>query len=107
MRDNKCSECVHYEKCMEIFEKAKSNGEYESTTKEEYFSSSSDSNFFYKRISFDKSEFTDDELLLLKMAFKLIEDVAEIERTSNSDVNRINAIFNLKEKLGIYEVLEE
>lgn len=55
---------------------------------------------------FTEEDFTEDELKLLKMAFKLVSDVVEIQREDNYDVHLSNELFNLEEKLGIYELVE-
>ena len=55
----------------------------------------------------NKEDFTEDELLLLRMAFKLVYDVVELQRDGNSDVYMCNVLFGLKEKLGIYDLLED
>ena len=53
-----------------------------------------------------KEDFTEDELKLLNIAFKLIEDVVELQRTDNYDVYWCNVLFSLKKKLGIWDILE-
>ena len=50
-------------------------------------------------------DFTEDELRLLRMAFKLIDDVVEMQRDDNYDVYMCNVLYDLKNKLGIYDVL--
>ena len=50
---------------------------------------------------FTEEDFTLDELMLLKMAFKLVDDVVEIQRTDRYDVCLCNALYDLKNKLGI------
>ena len=54
---------------------------------------------------FCKEDFTEDELLLLRMAFNLVDDVVEIQRDSNYDVYMCNVLYDLKNKLGIYDLL--
>lgn len=56
---------------------------------------------------FKEEDFTEDELVLLKMAFKLVDDVVEMQRTSNYDVHLVNELYNLKEKLGISRVVND
>lgn len=56
---------------------------------------------------FNEEDFTEDELVLLKMAFKLVDDVVEMQRTSNYDVHLVNELYNLKEKLGISRVVND
>lgn len=52
-----------------------------------------------------KEDFTEDELMLLKMAFKLVDDVVEIQRYDNYDVYLSNVLYHLKKKLGIYDLV--
>ena len=52
-----------------------------------------------------EEDFTEDELLLLRMAFRLVDDVVEIQRYDNSDVYLSNELYHLKEKLGIYDIV--
>ena len=54
---------------------------------------------------FDVSDFTEDELVLLGMAFKLVDDVVEAGRLGNSDVYWPNTLFGLKKKLRIDDVV--
>ena len=58
------------------------------------------------RVEFKEEEFTEDELMLLRLAFKLVGDVVEYQRTSNSDVYLCNELYYLKEKLGINDLLD-
>lgn len=51
-------------------------------------------------------DFTEDELHLLRMAFKLIDDVVEMQRDDNYDVYMCNTLYDLKNKLGIYDLLD-
>ena len=44
--------------------------------------------------------------MLLRMAFKLVEDVVQIQREDRYDVELCNELFNLKEKLGIYDLVD-
>lgn len=53
------------------------------------------------REKFKEEEFTEDELALLRLAFKLVDDVVEMQRMGNSDVYMCNVLYYLKEKLGI------
>ena len=55
---------------------------------------------------FDKEDFTEDELMLLRMAFNLVDTVVETQRTSNYDVYLTNELYNLKEKLGIGDLMD-
>lgn len=60
----------------------------------------------YIREKFKEGDFTENQLLLLRLAFKLVNDVVEIQRVNNSDVYIINELYALEEKLGIYDLLE-
>lgn len=51
-------------------------------------------------------DFTEDELRLLRMAFKLIDGVVEMQRNDNYDVYMRNVLYDLKNKLGIYDLLD-
>jgi hypothetical protein len=53
-----------------------------------------------------KEDFTEDELMLLKMAFRLVDDVVEIQRYDRYDVHLPNELYGLKEKLGIYDLVD-
>lgn len=55
---------------------------------------------------FDKEDFTEDELMLLRMAFNLVDTVVETQRTSNYDVYLTNELYSLKEKLGIGDLMD-
>lgn len=50
-------------------------------------------------------DFTEDELYLLRLAFKLIEDVVEAQRSDNYDVDMCNALYCLRQKLGVYDLV--
>ncbi len=51
-------------------------------------------------------DLTDDEIMLLKMAFKSVEEIIEIQRYYHyCDVDLCNTLFRLKEKLGIYDLV--
>lgn len=51
-------------------------------------------------------DLTDDEVMLLKMAFKSVEEIIEIQRYYHyCSIDLCNALFNLKEKLGIYDLV--
>lgn len=56
--------------------------------------------------TFTAEDFTEDELMLLRMAFKLVYDVVEIQRYDRYDVHLPNELYNLKEKLGIYDLID-
>ena len=55
---------------------------------------------------FNKEDFTEDELILLKMAFKMLDAAAEEYRQLFYGGDYRNDIFNLKDKLGIYDLVE-
>lgn len=54
----------------------------------------------------EADEFTEDELNLLRLAFKLVDTVVEAQRVNNYDVDMCNSLFYLKEKLGIDDLVE-
>lgn len=56
-------------------------------------------------VEFKESDFTQDQLMLLKMAFRLVDEVVEIQREDNYDVCLSNELFHLKEKLGISDLV--
>lgn len=60
-----------------------------------------------ERKIFTKDEFTEEELNMLKLAFTLADSVVEVQRQGNYDVYASNILFDLKEKLGIYDLLNE
>ena len=49
----------------------------------------------------------EEQVLLLRMAFKLVEDVVEMQRYDNYDVYMCNELYHLKEKLGIYDLVNQ
>ena len=53
------------------------------------------------RNGFTEDDFSETELKVLRLAFRLADSVIEIQRTSNYDTDDCNALFNLKEKLKI------
>lgn len=55
---------------------------------------------------FKEEDFTEDQLMLLKMGFKLLDTIVEEERCGNSDVYLRNELFYLKEKLGIDDIVD-
>lgn len=59
-----------------------------------------------EKIKWREEDFTEDELKLLKLAFKLVDDVVQLQRTDNYDVYQCNTLYELKEKLGIFDLLE-
>lgn len=52
-----------------------------------------------------KEDFTDEELKLLRIIFKGAETILYMKREDNEDNYDINIFYNLKQKLGIFEVL--
>ena len=63
-----------------------------------------DQGLIYHPKSWQESDFSEDQLQLLRIAFKLVEDVVELQRLGNSDVQLSNELYYLKEKLGIYDL---
>ena len=61
---------------------------------------------FENKYLFTKEDFTEDELRLLKMAFKLVDDVVEMQREGNYDTYMCNVLYDLENKLGIYDLLD-
>lgn len=51
-------------------------------------------------------EFTEDELKLLKLIFNVADTIVESQREDNYDVYNSNLLYSIKEKLGIYDILE-
>lgn len=54
---------------------------------------------------FTEEDFTVDELMLLKMAFNLVDTVVETQKEDNYDVCLSNELFNLTLKLGIDDLI--
>lgn len=54
---------------------------------------------------FTEEDFTVDELMLLKMAFNLVNIVVETQKEDNYDVCLSNELFNLTLKLGIDDLV--
>lgn len=55
---------------------------------------------------FEEEDFETDELMLLRMAFRLVDTAIETQREGNYDVYLSNELFNLKEKLGIGDLID-
>ena len=55
---------------------------------------------------FTEADFTEDELMLLKMAFSLADNVVNTFRTDNYDVYLSNTLYYLEEKLGISNIVQ-
>lgn len=53
-----------------------------------------------------QNDFTEDELKLLRIIFKGADAVVEVMSDSNYDVYDINNLYNIKMKLGIYDLVE-
>ena len=58
-----------------------------------------------ENIVFEESDFTEEELAILRLAFKVTETILESERIDRYDVDRVNAFYYLKNKLGIYDLV--
>ena len=56
-------------------------------------------------ISFEEDMFTSEELMLLRMAFNILNTIVESMREGNSDVYMSNTLYDLKNKLGIYDIV--
>ena len=54
----------------------------------------------------DIFDFTEKELYLLKFAFKLVDEVVEMQQEWPLYVDMNNDLYNLKNKLGIYDLIE-
>ena len=59
-----------------------------------------------ENVSFSEDMFTNEELMLLKMGFNILDTVVESMRNGNSDVYMSNVLYNLKNKLGIYDIID-
>ena len=55
----------------------------------------------------NKEDFTEDELKMLKVIFKGAEAILEAKRIDNYDVDDVNTFYYLKQKLGIYDLIED
>lgn len=53
-----------------------------------------------------KEDFTEEELMLLKMAFALVNDVVEIQRYDRYDTHLPNELYSLVYKLGISDLID-
>jgi hypothetical protein len=54
---------------------------------------------------FTKEDFTEEELMLLRLAFELLDASVYTMDKLNYD-NNSNIVYDLKEKLGIYDLLD-
>jgi len=52
-----------------------------------------------------KEDFTEEELSLLQAIFKAAEAFVEVRRRDRYDVESANTLFEIKEKLGIYDLV--
>lgn len=52
-----------------------------------------------------ESDFTEDQLMLLRMAFRMVETAVETMRLDNSDVHLSNELYRLEEKLALYDLV--
>lgn len=55
---------------------------------------------------FTKEDFTEDELILLQMAFRMLDVAVDEQRHLFYGSDYRNAVYDLKEKLGIYDLIE-
>lgn len=56
---------------------------------------------------FTKEDFTEEQLYLLRLAFKLVDEIGEMQRYYHYDYdNMSNELYHLKEKLGIDGLLD-
>lgn len=53
----------------------------------------------------NKEDFTEEELNLLQAIFKAAEAFVEVRRRDRYDVDSSNILFEIKEKLGIYDLV--
>lgn len=54
----------------------------------------------------NETNFTPAELHLLRLAFKLVDDVVEMHGKNNY-IDMRNDLYNLEEKLGVYDLLDQ
>ena len=52
-----------------------------------------------------KEDFTEEELIMLKAMFKGAEAVIEAKREDRYDVYDVNTLYDIKMKLGIYDLV--
>lgn len=57
-------------------------------------------------MGFTKEDFTEDELILLRMAFRMLDAAIEEERHLYYSGDYRNEVFYLKEKLGIDNLVD-
>lgn len=55
---------------------------------------------------FTKEDFTEDELILLQMAFRMLDTAVDEQRRLFYGSDYRNEVYCLKEKLGIYDLLD-
>ena len=56
---------------------------------------------------FTKNDFTEDELMLLRIAFNSAQNVTEELQKNGYDSHLVNELFHLEEKLGIYNLVSD
>lgn len=54
----------------------------------------------------EKPVFTKEEITMLRAIFKGAEAAIEARREDNYDVYEVNILHSIKEKLGIYDIIE-
>ena len=55
---------------------------------------------------FTKEDFTEDELILLQMAFRMLDTAVDEQRRLFYGSDYRNEVYALKEKLGIYDLVD-
>lgn len=55
---------------------------------------------------FTKEDFTEDEMILLQMAFRMLDVAIDEQRRLFYGSDYRNAAYTLKEKLGIYDLVD-
>ena len=55
---------------------------------------------------FSKEDFTEEELMLLRLAFKLTSEAVEVMRYDMHLYSLSDDLYNLKNKLGIYDLVD-
>jgi hypothetical protein len=57
-------------------------------------------------MAFTKEDFTEDELILLNMAFEMLDIAVDEQRRLFYAGDYRNTVYDLKNKLGIYDLLD-
>lgn len=52
-----------------------------------------------------KEDFSEDELVLLRMAFRMLDEAIDAQRELMYGADYRNEVYYLKEKLGIYDLV--